>query len=534
MIDIRSLNTSRINLILDFLPEEHTASRETLSAALREYSRENDTYFRRVKAEETTDDAFVGKLISEFGGKFRDNTLVNTQMCVNIAIFWSPDGGTVGLEKLEAIISEIKQTNSERYRGDWQFYLFVCANTDRDNTRSVFRQLGKISDSDIFIDVICENSFQSNITQMEAAVVFIFAIGRASIQSIFADNETRRICFMFEQRYAVPRLADKVSKPSALCLTERNYDRARWKSELEKFADKLFDKSKDVKNMRDSLPGFDVDSIPVPKRFTGISGMFSGKSAEFREFLGSVSDSFTDSLEKWWTEKADSLCASAIDEKLLVNWYEDVSEDRLATPFAGFDSLLGSGATVLDLDEYANDIQPGQAALKLRDRLFDGMTPGGDIHAKLKNRVGAIADDLDVKKWMKSILAKKLKERLDHAIAGQGLDFDSLLKRIRARCERTKTRIDREVYQSEDDFIRGVENSSCAAHIPYPINPTFIFGKRVLKFYYCDTDEYGAPCSDNVRDYFKKGPSFVDSLLRKEEPCVCVSIVSCRKEIFGS
>ena len=57
-------------------------------------------------------------------------------MCVNIAIFWSPDGGTVGLEKLEAIISEIKQTNSERYRGDWQFYLFVCANTDEETFKN--------------------------------------------------------------------------------------------------------------------------------------------------------------------------------------------------------------------------------------------------------------------------------------------------------------------------------------------------------------------------------------------------------------
>lgn len=540
MTDIRSMRVSRVNLILDMLPDEQTSSRETLGAAFRAYGNKRDTCFRRVTEADMSDESFVDKLIKEdFGRGFRENLFANTSMYANIAVFWSPDS-KISQDEVLNFFEAIKRIN-ENYDVDWRYYLFACVSMDSNDAKRKMRQFVKFLDSGIAVDVICESSLMKNIRQIDAAAIYMYTLGRDSEQSIMADgygaDSGNRFNFMYCQKCGIRKLSDTESVSETMQLIENKVSVDEWNKCVDGLVDTIAKKAREEWNGKRC---FDTDAVPIPARFTGLRGAMSANSTEFRDFMTLVRESVSGSLKTWCAEKLPDIIDHMLDMTALEKWYDGVSDSSIQTPFGGFvqdsGSLLGKGMTVSDFEAVTSswkDDAARQDSLSL-ENLFEGLRPGFGLHKKIGDRVNRVMDAYGVKEWLLSVTREKLTEYLSVIREGR-FDWKGLVKRIEARCERDRA-MDSDLYNSIEEYIRNVDKGSESENIPYQIKSTFKKGsKRVLKFFYCDADSAGAPVDDAVSDFFRKGPSYIDSALKKEEfPCVCVTIIPCSRNIFDA
>ena len=543
MAEIRSSSVTRVNLILDILPEDQTSPRETLNAALREYSSHNDTYVRRVSESELSDERFAEKLINEFGGKVRDNTLVNTQMRVNIAVFWSvgQDGAAFG--RVKSLFTEIRQINEERYGGGWNYYLFALADIDEAGIKEKLRQLCEMLDMNVFTVVISENHFMNNISQIEAAVIFLYTLTRDSIQNIVPSMDVSgAFHFMYTQRYISPKSSGSDSGPSVAGLLEKKISVKEWSDGVRDFSRRLLIHGKLPDEWKKAVEGGvpDTELIPIPKKYLGLCGSFAKKDSDFEEFISEISESVADHFTDWCDKKTSKLADEKVDTSALVEWFNDVSDLNVFKPFDGFGSgelMCGQEMTVSDfraVSEAPRRETSEKTKLSLRE-YFSDLRPGGNLRKKIKEKTARVIDDPEVVKWLRSFFYEKLDAKLSDAVRDKGLDFATLEKRLAVHLERDRNRSKLDKGDSEEDFVQNVERSSYPENIPYRINSSSMAGKRVLKFYYCDVNSAGAACGDIVSGFFKVSPSFVDSRLRRDGcSSVCVSIIICRRNVFDA
>lgn len=543
MNDLRSSSVKRVNLILDILPEDQTASRETLASALREYSGTDDTYYRRVTGKELSDESLAEKLIDEFGGKVIDGTLVNTGMRANIALFWSAGNDSVSFERVKELISELTRINSG-YDDKWSYFLFTIAKIENSRAKEDLRRLGNALDAGVFIGVICENRFMSGMKQIEAAVIFLYTLSRDSIQSIFPDTGyMSAFHFMYTQRYRPPRLNKNVSAPDSDQLINKTYDPGKWWKDVRSFSDSLADSDEVTMDFRSSLARgeFDTDCVPIPKKLDGFRGLFGVRDNSLDELLKSVSASVSAFLSEWCEREASAIVAKNVDTARLKVWYDGVLNEKVLTPFEGVGraKTLWSGMTVSDLAELSagGPVSDKTAEAPALGGYFSCIRAGGDLRKKIRERIENVLDDGDVRKWFRSLLYEKTASCLRAAVASGGTDWKELEKRIVARSERSRTDTRLTSYVSEEEFVRKVDESSdeCSLdkNIPYNLKPTLI-GKNILKLYYCDVSAPGAPCGRMVSAFFRRMPSYVDSRLDREKCLgVCVSVFSCRRDIFS-
>lgn len=544
MNDLRSSSVKRINLILDILPDDQTASRETLASALREYSGTDDTYYRRVTGKDLSDDLFAEKLIDEFGGKVIDGTLVNTGMRTNIALFWFAGNDSVRFEQIEGLIAGLRRINSE-YDDKWSYFLFTVAKIENTRAKEDLRRLKNALDARIFTGVVCENRFMSGMRQIEAAVIFLYTLSRDSIQSIFPDTGyISAFHFMYTQRYRPPRLDKNGSESDNDQLIKKTYNSVKWWKDVRSFTDSLADSDEVARDFRSSLSrgDFDTDCIPIPKKLNGFRGLFSGKDNNLDEFLTSVSVSVSAFLSEWCDKEAAAIVAKNVDTARFKTWYYGVLDEKVRTPFEGVGrgKTLWGGMTVSDLAELSS-ADPGSDKIVEAQALvgyFSSIRAGGDLRKKIRERIENVLDDSDVRRWFKSLLYEKMVSCLRAAVMSGETDWKELEKRIIARSERGRTDARITNYVTEEEFVRKVDESSdeCSLdkNIPYNLKPTLI-EKNILKLYYCDVSAPGAPCGRMVSAFFRRMPSYVDSRLDREKCLgVCVSIFSCRRDIFDA